>query len=629
MKIENADRERSRRASSTRGLRAPGSTNTAGFLSLRLLVDLGAIFACLTAAAIALGAGALHSLAMGGLGAAVHLLVGSVFGFHHRRWRLASFDEAVAMAATTVFVTAILGTIRLGAELSGTLLSISLLAPFAALNLSFGARAARRVHTERKSRPSRSDMTPVIVFGAGAGGAQLIRAMLTTPESTYEPVALIDDDRSKANLRIQGVPVLGTRADLTQVARQTGSKILLVAIPSAGASVIRVVSEQARRAGLDVRILPPTQELVDGRVGLGDIREVSEADLLGRRAIQTDLDAIAGYLTGKRVLVTGAGGSIGSELCRQISRFFPETLIMLDRDESALHGVQLSVEGHALLDSRNLVVANIRDAERMHEVFAEHQPHVVFHAAALKHLPLLEMYPEEGWKTNVEGSYNVLQAAAGVGVSHFVNVSTDKAADPTSVLGYTKRIAEQLTSWHAEQHAGDWVSVRFGNVLGSRGSMLRTFRGQIESGGPITVTHPEVTRFFMTPVEACQLVIQAAAVGDKGEALVLDMGEPVRILEVAERLVEASGKDIEIVFTGLRPGEKMHEALVSEGELDTRRAHPLISHVSVPVLEPHELAHFDRANNDVARQSMIDLCRSGVVADVSDDVLAETVAEAA
>ena len=611
MSLQNTDRERSRRASSSRGLRTPGTTTPSPFLSLRLVVDLAAIFACLAAAGIVLDASIGHALAMGGLGALVHLLVGSVFGFHHRRWRLASFEEAVAMAATTVFVTSILAVIRLGAELSGTMLSISLLAPFVALNLSFGARAARRIQTDRRTRPSRDDMTPIIVFGAGSGGDQLLRAMRTDPDSSYEPVALVDDDRSKANLRLQGVPVMGTRADLTQIARQTGSKILLVAIPSAGASVIRVVSEQARRAGLEVRVLPPTQELVDGRVGLGDIREVSEADLLGRRAIQTDLDAIAGYLTGKRVLVTGAGGSIGSELCRQISRFFPEQLIMLDRDESALHGVQLSVEGHALLDSRNLVVANIRDAERMHQVFAEHQPHVVFHAAALKHLPLLEMYPEEGWKTNVEGSYNVLQAAAGVGVSHFVNVSTDKAADPTSVLGYTKRIAEQLTSWHAEQHDGDWVSVRFGNVLGSRGSMLRTFRGQIESGGPITVTHPEVTRFFMTPVEACQLVIQAAAVGDRGEALVLDMGEPVRILEVAERLIEASGKDIEIVFTGLRPGEKMHEALVSEGELDTRRAHPLISHVSVPVLEPHELEHFDRTNNEVARQTMIDLCRSG------------------
>ena len=628
MSLQNTDRERSRRASSSRGLRTPGTTTPSPFLSLRLVVDLAAIFACLAAAAIVLDASIGHALAMGGLGALVHLLVGSVFGFHHRRWRLASFEEAVAMAATTVFVTSILAVIRLGAELSGTMLSISLLAPFVALNLSFGARAARRIQTDRRTRPARDDMTPIIVFGAGSGGDQLLRAMRTDPDSSYQPVALVDDDRSKANLRLQGVPVMGTRADLTQIARQTGSKILLVAIPSAGASVIRVVSEQARRAGLEVRVLPPTQELVDGRVGLGDIREVSEADLLGRRAIQTDLDAIAGYLTGKRVLVTGAGGSIGSELCRQISRFFPEQLIMLDRDESALHGVQLSVEGHALLDSRNLVVANIRDAERMHQVFAEHQPHVVFHAAALKHLPLLEMYPEEGWKTNVEGSYNVLQAAAGVGVSHFVNVSTDKAADPTSVLGYTKRIAEQLTSWHAEQHDGDWVSVRFGNVLGSRGSMLRTFRGQIESGGPITVTHPEVTRFFMTPVEACQLVIQAAAVGDRGEALVLDMGEPVRILEVAERLIEASGKDIEIVFTGLRPGEKMHEALVSEGELDTRRAHPLISHVSVPVLEPHELEHFDRTNNEVARQTMIDLCRSGAPV-TTTEISLDPVAEAA
>ena len=361
--------------------------------------------------------------------------------------------------------------------------------------------------------------------------------------------------------------------------------------------------------------LPP-QELVDGIVSLADIREVTDADLLGRRAIETDVDSIASYLRGRRVLVTGAGGSIGSELCRQINAFSPSKLVMLDRDESALHAVQLSIDGHGLLDSRNLVVADIRDASRIDEVFSEHDPHVVFHAAALKHLPLLELYPVEGWKTNVEGTNHVLRAAAKSGVTHFVNVSTDKAADPTSVLGYTKRIAEQLTAWYANRTRGDWVSVRFGNVLGSRGSVLEGFRAQIAAGGPVTVTHRDVTRYFMTPKEACQLVIQAAAVGDRGEALVLDMGEPVRILEVAERLVASSSHPIEIVFTGLREGEKLHESLVSEVELDIRRAHPLISHVDVPALTPAQLGLFDMATPEIAKASMAQLSENQVATDM-------------
>ena len=449
---------------------------------------------------------------------------------------------------------------------------------------------------------------PVLVFGAGEAGAQLVRSMLRNPNSHYRPVALLDDDPSKAKLRIQGVPVRGTRQDIVSVAADEGSTLVIAAVPSAPSSTIADLERIAVSAGLDLRVLPPTQELIDGVVSESDVREVTEADLLGRRTIDTDLDAIASYLTGARVLVTGAGGSIGSELCRQISRFGPAELVMLDRDESALHGVQMSIEGRALLDSRNLVVADIRDAERLSQVFAEHQPEVVFHAAALKHLPLLEMYALEGWKTNVLGTNNVLRAAATAGVLHFVNVSTDKAADPTSVLGYTKRIAEQLTAWYAHRSRGAWVSVRFGNVLGSRGSVLEAFRAQVEQGGPITVTHPEVTRYFMTPEEACQLVIQAGAVGYRGEALVLDMGEPVRILDVAERLAASAPRPIKIVFTGLRPGEKLHEDLMSVGELDIRRAHELISHVSVPALRPTQLGLIDESTNESARLSMRALC---------------------
>ncbi len=260
-------------------------------------------------------------------------------------------------------------------------------------------------------------------------------------------------------------------------------------------------------------------------------------DLLGRRPIQTDLGAIADYLSTKTVLITGAGGSIGSELARQVHRFGPKELVLLDRDESGLHAVQLSIYGKGLLDTPDMVLADIRDAVALDDVFAAHRPDVVFHAAALKHLPMLEQYPAEGWKTNVLGTLNVLEAAHRHGVQRFVNISTDKAADPSSVLGKTKRIAEELTASFATDGAGDYLSVRFGNVLGSRGSVLESFTAQIRGGGPVTVTHPEITRYFMTIPEACELVIQAGAIGNPGDVLVLDMGSPIRILDVAKRLI--------------------------------------------------------------------------------------------
>ncbi len=322
-------------------------------------------------------------------------------------------------------------------------------------------------------------------------------------------------------------------------------------------------------------------------------------------------------MAGRRVLVTGAGGSIGSELCRQLYRLEPAELMMLDRDESALHDVQLSLDGRGLLDSPDLILVDIRDGARVEEIFLDRRPEVVFHAAALKHLPLLEAHPAEAVKTNVWGTYNLLRAATRAGVERFVNISTDKAANPCSVLGYSKRIAERLTAMVAEEaDTGRYLSVRFGNVLGSRGSMLGAFTAQIEAGGPVSVTHREVTRYFMTIEEAVQLVIQAGALGDAGEALVLDMGEPVRIVDVARRMIEESGRDVDIVFTGLRPGEKLHEVLFGDGEIGTSPSHPLISHVGVPALTETALAALSATGR---RQDIVDAMRRlcGLVVDLT------------
>jgi FlaA1/EpsC-like NDP-sugar epimerase len=530
---------------------------------------------------------------------ALQMASGLAGGLYLGRYRFGSFDEVLHLVRTVLVVFA--GLVLINQFLPRHLipLSVAIVGALLALVLMAAIRYLWRLIVERNMRPSADNATRVIVYGAGEGGVQLITAMLRNPQSEYLPVALIDDDPAKRNLRIMGVPVVGDRDAIAREAKRLDVRMLVVAIPSAPVDVLREASEIAVAANLHVRALPPLAELFGNTVGVADIRPLTEADLLGRHEIDTDIDAIAGYLTGQRVLVTGAGGSIGSELCRQIARFAPDQLVMVDRDESALHSVQLLLEGRALLDTRNLVVADIRDLGRLEAVFAEHRPQVVFHAAALKHLPLLEMHPSEALKTNVYGTQNVLTAARHAKVRRFVNISTDKAADPTSVLGYTKRLAEKLTAKTAHETDGTYLSVRFGNVLGSRGSVLTAFRSQIASGGPITVTDADVTRYFMTVEEAVQLVIQAGAVGRDGEALVLDMGEPVRIDDVARRLAAESERPVEIVYTGLRPGEKLHEVLLGADEIDRRPAHPLISHVSVPPMTvatiEHEVAGLDDA----------------------------------
>ena len=519
--------------------------------------------------------------------AAVHTIVGSWVGLYTGRWRPGSFDEAHALgvaAGLTALATLVLDVACGHPVPYGAALGAGPLAFLGCASHRWWSRH-RREHRPGLS-PAAAAATRVVVFGAGDGGASAVAAMLRDPDGVYLPVSLLDDNPRKRGLRLHGVVVAGGRDALEAAAQRYQAGTLLVAIPSADAALIRGMADRARTLGMTVKVLPPVRELFDGVVHITDIRTPSYADLLGRREVELDLESIAGYLGDRRVLVTGAGGSIGSELCRQLQRFSPASLVMLDRDESALHGVQLSIKGHALLDDPCLVVADIRDSARLADVFAEHRPHVVFHAAALKHLPLLEMHPSEAVKSNVWGTWNVLAAADAVGAEKFVNISTDKAADPVSVLGSSKRVAERITAWFDAHSSTDCISVRFGNVLGSRGSVLTSFQAQIAAGRPVTVTHPDVTRYFMTVEEAVRLVIQAGAVGRGGEALVLDMGQPVRIADVARRLIRDAGSGVQITYTGLRSGEKLHEALLAESEPDLRPLHPLISHVRVPHLRP-------------------------------------------
>ena len=520
------------------------------------------------------------TLAFAALGVTLQLLFGGLQRVHSGATRYGSFDEVaglvVSMSATTVF-SALINRYLFDRLVP---VSVSVLFGLIALILMGGVRYGWRMRLERQLRPSAEAAQPVVVFGAGEGGAQIITAMLRNPNSPYLPKAIVDDDPFKTNLRINRVPVMGNLDDLATVAAEVKATAMIIAVPSAETATIRRATQLADQAQLETLVLPPVRELL-GSLNVGDIRPITEEDLLGRGRIETDVESIAGYLANRCVLVTGAGGSIGSELCRQIHRYGPSDLVMLDRDESGLHSTQLSIDGRGQLETRALVVADIRDADRIDEVFAEWRPDVVFHAAALKHVPLLEMYPEEAHKTNVVGTANLLDAAERHDVERFVNISTDKAADPINVLGFTKRQAERLTACRARSTGRDFMSVRFGNVLGSRGSVLTAFHEQIARGGPVTVTHPDVTRYFMTVHEAVELVVQAGAIGSGGEILILDMGEPVRIADVAQRMVEAAEGHIDIVYTGLRRGEKLHEVLLAADERGAGRHHPLITHVEV------------------------------------------------
>lgn len=511
---------------------------------------------------------------------------GWLWSLYRGRHQYGAFHEAQTLLLTVVTVASILFVLNvMFISQAGLPRSTALVALPVAFVLMGGSRHLQRVVRERNTRP-RESAQRTLVYGAGQTGAYLVRRMLTDPTSPYVPVGLIDDDPHKGHLRLSNVPVIGSRRDLKKAAADTNAVALVLCIARADADFIRKLSDEADEAGLRMMVLPLLSELLQTGMKLGDLRDVAIEDIIGRHPVNTEIESVAGYIKGKCVLVTGAGGSIGAELCRQILSFSPKEVIMLDRDESALHGVQMSILGHGLLDSSDVVLADIRDAEAISKIFNDRKPEVVFHAAALKHLPMLEQYPDEGWKTNVIGTLNVLAAARSVGVETFVNISTDKAANPTSVLGHSKRVAERLTAWYASETKGAYLSVRFGNVIGSRGSMLPTFIAQIEAGGPVTVTDPEVTRFFMTIPEACQLVIQAGAIGRPGEALILDMGSPVRILDVAQRMVAMSERPIEIVFTGLREGEKLHEELLGISEIDLRPFHPQITHTTVPPLEP-------------------------------------------
>jgi FlaA1/EpsC-like NDP-sugar epimerase len=504
---------------------------------------------------------------------ALKLAVFTLTGIHHRWWRYVSTRDmwgivrgvtAASLLVYLVFYFAPLNDLRVPRGIA--VLDFVLLLGFVATS-----RMLARTVFERPAPGSLvARGREVIVVGAGDAGGLVLRELQKS--RTMTPIGLVDDDPRKRRMRLHGVRVLGTIDELPRILRDNDPDEVLIAIPSAPGEVRQRVVGIAQAAGVPVKTLPGLYELLEGDLDLtGQIRPVQVEDLLGREPVEVDVEAIARYVEGKAVLVTGAGGSIGSELCRQIARAHPTRIVLLEQSESALYDIE-----RELLDERGFsagvpVLGDVKNRAKMRQVFERYRPDVVFHAAAYKHVPLMEANPVESVRNNVLGTRIVADVAIEFGVERFVLISTDKALNPYSVYGQSKTLCEWVVAAHgASDVATRFVAVRFGNVLNSTGSVIPLFRRQIERGGPVTVTDAEMTRFFMTIPEAAALVIQAGAIGGRGQIFVLDMGEPVRILDLAENMIQLSGKhpgrDVEIRFIGARPGEKLHEELFAEGE---------------------------------------------------------------
>jgi dTDP-glucose 4,6-dehydratase len=523
----------------------------------------------------------LAALWSGVIAGAAYVALAALLRMYSGRYVPGTFDEVLGIGVLSGAIT-LGGTLALFArpgELPrATFIIAGGMAGLAMLAMRFLQRRARTLRSLSRGG------NRTLIYGAGDAGSQLATLMQTDRTGRFVPVGFLDDDPSKRHLRRANLRVLGVGSDLEAVAVNQAIETLVIAIAGVSSERLQSIDRACAQLGVRVQVIPTAAEIVGGAIRLGDVSDLSEEEIMGRRPIETNEAEINEFLRGKTILITGAGGSIGSELSRQVYRYQPKRVVLLDRDESALHETQLSIDGTGLLSSEDLMLCDIRDADRVSSVIRDISPDIVFHAAALKHLSFLERFPNEAWKTNVRGTLNVAIAAEEADVQNFVNISTDKAADPTSVLGFSKRITERLVASLGPAE-GQWVSVRFGNVLGSRGSVITTFRHQIAKGGPVTVTHPDVTRYFMTIREAVHLVLQAAVLGERGETLILDMGQPLKIANIAQYMIQRSGREIPITYAGLRPGEKLEEILISVDEVTTSAKHPLISHTRVTALE--------------------------------------------
>ena len=513
------------------------------------------------------------------------------YGMYHRIWHYARMRDLIAIVgAVTLSQAAIfILTVLLSIAIPRSVMIITWLLDLGAIGAS---RLMFKINLDLVTE-SKGGRENLLIVGAGDAGAMLARELEQNDAATISIVGFVDDDEKKQKGRLAGFPILGTTRDIPSVVRKHKIDTIVIAIPSADGDAVRRIDRQCRKTGANVRIMPGIYEMISGDAGMGELREIRLEDLLRRDPIQLDFDQITGYIAGKTVLITGAGGSIGSELSRQISRVGAKEIILLGRGENSIYEIHQELKRKFPEQTYHTVIANITDKDRMARIFKRFHPQVVFHAAAHKHVPLMEIQPDEAVRNNVFGTKNVAELADENQAEIFVLISTDKAVNPTSVMGATKRTAE-LVLQEINQHSNTkFVTVRFGNVLGSRGSVVPLFEKQIAAGGPVTVTHKEMTRFFMTIPEAVQLVLQAGSQAEGGEVFLFDMGKPVKINDMAEDLIRlhglTPGRDIKIVYTGLRPGEKLYEELLTSEEGTTSTKHKKIFKARIQPLDEADL----------------------------------------
>lgn len=511
------------------------------------------------------------------LSTAVMGVIAARYHLQLQTWRRVGVADLTLLARAVALATLIV--FALGFVFQSWLMlprSVPLLAGVLGFLLMGGVRMAARIASEQVRRGSAGTQRRVLIVGAGEAGSLIAREMQRHPEAGLKPIGFLDDEPGKVRQRIMGLPVFGKVEELLVTAQREDAQEILIAIPSATGDFIRRVVDLAREAQLSYRIIPGVFEILSGDVSINQIREVNLEDLLRRLPVRLDTDAIAGYLKGQVILVTGAGGSIGSEIVRQIVAFSPASVLLFGRGENSIFSIQQELLRNWPEIKQMGLIGDVRDESRLRAVFEEYRPQVVFHAAAHKHVPLMEQTPSEAILNNVMGTQNVVELCLAFGVTRLVNISTDKAVNPTSVMGASKRVAEMVVSAGAARarETQAFVSVRFGNVLGSRGSVVPTFMAQIRAGGPITVTHPEMVRYFMTIPEASRLVLQAGGIAGNGQVYVLNMGDPVKISDLAHDVIRLSGAhNIDVVYSGIRPGEKLYEELLTSGEGNDTTTH--------------------------------------------------------
>ncbi|MGL4971576.1 MAG: polysaccharide biosynthesis protein [Culicoidibacterales bacterium] len=544
---------------------------TAKFIGL-LLADLAIIGLATFASAWVLGVTLpqLTFILFTGLNAMLFLSLAYTFEQYHNLWRYASSIEFFNLFAAVLIASAI--SLSVSVALDSALLQLTLvtvtLISLMMFVLRFGLRFIRQ--EIKLLQQNQNPQKHTIIIGAGEAANSLIREVKQNPNSIYKIIGTIDDDESKQKQKIVGVPVLGTLAELTEIVKTYQPQKLILAIPSLSEQKRQAIIQEIKQLDVQLKVLPPLTQMLSGKVELNQVRDVQLEELLGREIIQLDNDHLSPFIKGETVLVSGAGGSIGSELCRQIAKYEPKQLIMVDIYENSLYEIQNELKRTYPTLQLQALIGSIRELKRLDYIFATNRPTLVFHAAAHKHVPLMETSPKEAVKNNIFGTFNMATCAHNYGVKRFVMISTDKAVNPTNVMGATKRACEMIVQAMDKESQTEFASVRFGNVLGSNGSVIPLFKKQIAAGGPVTLTHQDITRYFMLIPEAVQLVLQAGSTAKGGEIFVLDMGEPVRIYDLARDLIKLSGfkpgKDIAIEVTGLRPGEKLYEELLMDEE---------------------------------------------------------------